>query len=857
MIFSWRSYILRRNFSQNDFMKKIFTFFLLLCGIAGFSQSTTVVISQVYGGGGANSGSPTYKNDYVELHNISSTSQSIGGFSLQYGSATGNFGSTASNIYVFPGGTSIPAGGFLLVQLSASGTAGADFPVAADLTTTNLTMSGTNGKVVLSNQAAALACGATATTCTLPAGNIVDLVAYGAANNAEGGVSVNNGSSLTNVQAAVRKTYGCQDTDNNNNDFEVVSNPVPRNSATNPISCGPAGPALLVTGTINNFGNVFVGANSASQSYTISGINLTGAPGNVTVTAPADFEVSANNSSWSSSLLIPYSSATLSATTVYVRFSPQSVGVKTGNVTNAVTGATTVNVAVSGTGAVVPSAPLITATTLAGFGNVCVNTIAGPNSFTINGTNLAAGNITVSPLAGYEYATTAAGTYSPSLSIAQTGGTFSQQVFVRFTPTAIQSFNGNIDIAGGNAPLISVAATGAGTNGVPSLNTSAASSVTLTTAALTGTITNTGCSVITSYGFEYSTINGFVNGTVIPASNLTGGVFTANALGLTPATTYYFRAFAVNSGGKGLGAQQTFTTATPVLAATPLSGFGTSCLNVVSTANSFTITSAGLSNANVTVGPLAGFTFATTQNGTYSSTLTIPQPGGAFTQIVFVKFTPVASQSYNGNIPVSGGGANTLLVPVAAVGFNATPTVTTGSASNIQSNAVTLFGTISDIGCSNVTSYGIEYSGINGFANGNGTRQAGSNLAGTSFSANLTGLVQGATYYYKAYAINAGGVSYGTQQTFTTTAIPNGLTLYASPINRGGTLRFTLKDIQPGHYGANIYNVTGQKVYRKDMILQVNFIDDKIVLPSNIGTGVYTLEIEKPGYRIYKTFMIQ
>lgn len=35
------------------------------------SASTTLVISQVYGGGGATSGTPTYLKDYVELKNIS------------------------------------------------------------------------------------------------------------------------------------------------------------------------------------------------------------------------------------------------------------------------------------------------------------------------------------------------------------------------------------------------------------------------------------------------------------------------------------------------------------------------------------------------------------------------------------------------------------------------------------------------------------------------------------------------------------------------------------------------------------------------------------------------------------------
>src|SRR5690242_362708 len=50
-----------------------------------FVPSTSVVISQVYGGGG-NSGA-TYKNDFIELHNVGATPVSLNGWSVQYASA--------------------------------------------------------------------------------------------------------------------------------------------------------------------------------------------------------------------------------------------------------------------------------------------------------------------------------------------------------------------------------------------------------------------------------------------------------------------------------------------------------------------------------------------------------------------------------------------------------------------------------------------------------------------------------------------------------------------------------------------------------------------------------------------------
>jgi hypothetical protein len=404
-------------------MKKIFTLLFVMASFLAYSQSTTIVISQVYGGGGGSTG--TYLHDYVELHNVSGTTQSLTGYSVQYGSATGNFGSTASNVYAFTAGTTMAPGSYLLIQCGAPGSGGVALPVAADIVTTNLTISGTNGKVVLSNQATALGCGATATLCTLPAATIVDLVAFGTANNAEGGAAVNNGSALTSTQGSVRKNNGCTDTDNNNADFDVITAPVPRNSASTVFNCGAVAPSLTVTGTITDFGNVFIGSTSTSQSYNLSGADLTGAPGNITVTAPsADFQVSNDNISWGATATIPYTSATLAATPVWVRFSPQSAGLKTGDVSNAGGGVTVaVTVAVSGTGDI-PVTPVLSATTLNAFGNVCLNATAGPNSFNISGVNLTTADITVGPLAGFTFSTTSGGTYAPALTIVQPGGNF-------------------------------------------------------------------------------------------------------------------------------------------------------------------------------------------------------------------------------------------------------------------------------------------------------------------------------------------------------------------------------------------------------------------------------------------------
>ncbi|HEV7782104.1 MAG TPA: lamin tail domain-containing protein [Chitinophagaceae bacterium] len=942
-------------------MKKIFTLASLLFSILSFSQSTTVVISQVYPGGGSGVAGVTYKNDYVELHNISAVTQNISGFSLQYGSSTGNFGNSAAQIFTFPAATTIPAGGYLLVQLGTPGTAGANLPVTPDFSSTNLSMSAASGKVALVNNAVAVGCGATATPCTIPSPAFIDVVAYGACNNAEGGASVNNNVALpANTNGCVRRTNGCTETDNNNADFDVVVNPVPRNSASTIVSCAAAPtPVLSISSPLAAFGNTCINTTAGPNSFTISGTNLTNA--NVTVGALSGYTYSTTSGgTYTTTLSLIQPSGTFSQQ-IFVKFTPTAVQSYNGNIPVGGGGASAVNVAASGAGVntlptvvsgaasavtqvsatvagTIPSIgcsaitanygieysttsgfangagtpvlstnlaagsftsglsglapattyyyhafasnaggtaygtelnfttaslnPTITVTALTAFGNVCINTTAGPNSFTITGSNLTASDVAVAALAGYTYSTNAGGPYTGSLSLNHPAGSYSQQIFVRFTPTNVQTYNGNIAVGGGGVAVnVNVPASGAGVNTTPTVTTGSASAITQTTATAAGAIPATGCTALTVYGIEYSTTNGFPNGggTAVASTNLAGGNFTSALSGLTANTTYYYHAYATNAGGTSYGVQQSFTTAAPILSVTALNPFGTVCVNTTAGPNSFTITGTGLSNVTIQVGALTGFTYSTTSGGAYTPTLALTQPGGAYSQQIFVKFTPILVQSYNGNIPVSGGGsAGTTNVAVIGSGVNTLATVSTGTVAGSNNNSVVLNGSVAANGCANVTTYGIEYSGINGFLSGNGTQVPSNNLAGGNFSSTLTGLVQGATYYYKAYAANSGGTSYGLQQSFTVPAIAAGFHLYPSPVERGTTVRITVDGVTPGYYGLLLYDTEGRLVFQKDMNIQVNFINQLITIPATLQTGIYRAYLVNYKERIgLQTILVQ
>jgi hypothetical protein len=71
---------------------------LAVCAAPAFAANQ-VRISQAYGGGGGASG--TYLRDYVEIYNSGVTPVNIGGWTLEYGSATGNWGSSSGNIFTF------------------------------------------------------------------------------------------------------------------------------------------------------------------------------------------------------------------------------------------------------------------------------------------------------------------------------------------------------------------------------------------------------------------------------------------------------------------------------------------------------------------------------------------------------------------------------------------------------------------------------------------------------------------------------------------------------------------------------------------------------------------------------------
>jgi endonuclease G len=197
-------------------------------------SNSVIVISQLYGGGG-NSGA-TYQNDFVELYNRGTTTVDIGGWSLQYASATGNgwdFGKQ-------PLGGTIGPGQYFLIKLASGGADG--LPVPDANITGQINMSGTSGKVALVNSFDGLV-----GNCPTSDPHVMDFVGYGSADCREGTTTAPAPSNTTSI---FRLGGGSIDTDRNGSDF-VTGTPNPRRTA--PIV--ELGPLVLSTDPRTNGAN--------------------------------------------------------------------------------------------------------------------------------------------------------------------------------------------------------------------------------------------------------------------------------------------------------------------------------------------------------------------------------------------------------------------------------------------------------------------------------------------------------------------------------------------------------------------------------------------------------------------------
>ena len=240
----------------------LFMVIALLAGMLGMQSvkpvqaaSQALRISQAYGAGG-NDGA-TYTHDFIEIYNSSDTAINLTGWSVQYASSAG----TSWTVTALTG--TIPANSYYLIQ-EAKGNGGTTPLPTPDATGSTAMQGASNFKIALVHSTTAL-------SGSCPTG-VVDFLGGGTANCSETLAAPGT----TNPTALIRKQAGCQDTDNNSDDFEVLA-PTPRNSASPTHACGPIPPVInefsaSTAGNDVEYVEFFGSPNTDYSAYTLLGI---------------------------------------------------------------------------------------------------------------------------------------------------------------------------------------------------------------------------------------------------------------------------------------------------------------------------------------------------------------------------------------------------------------------------------------------------------------------------------------------------------------------------------------------------------------------------------------------------------
>ena len=289
------------------------------------------------------------------------------------------------------------------------------------------------------------------------------------------------------------------------------------------------------------------------------------------------------------------------------------------------------------------------------------------------------------------------------------------------------------------------------------LTTNVATSVTNMAAVSGGNITSDGGTPVTARGICWSTSP---NPTVTNSTTNNGagtGIFSSNISDLLGSTTYYVRAYAVNTTGLSYGNQITFTT--PVPTPPSLTTTALSSITSVSVATGGSVVNNG--GAPITARGVVWDTLTNplvtknrSINGSLNNIFLDTIRGLAGSRIYYVRSyaTNSAGTAYGNEVSF------TTLTPVV-------PTVTINPIDLITNVSARSGGAITSDGGAAILSKGIVWSTFPNPTISNSKTTDGSGLA--PFTSQLTGLLGDSVYYVRAYATNATGTGYSSQLNFT------------------------------------------------------------------------------------------
>lgn len=301
---------------------------------------------------------------------------------------------------------------------------------------------------------------------------------------------------------------------------------------------------------------------------------------------------------------------------------------------------------------------------------------------------------------------------------------------------------------------------------VPIVTTGSVTSITYTDATAAGNVTSDGGAAVTIRGICWSDST---STPTYPASSYATsgsgtGAFTASLTSLTAGTTYYYRAFAVNSVGKGYGSVLTFSTTAYGPPSISDAGQWTTagCDNnwtfyyIVSSDGGSTVTSNGLI---LSTNPYATTPVVYTSSGTGMFITGAIYNTGASSVYVIAYATNAYGTTYFQ--------PGTLIKPyqgavMGAITINSTTATTVTSSATINVSGYVCYPAEGGVvlGTSSgptVTSYfkKVVYS-------------TNITTSGTMSGMLITGLTSHTTYYIRAYGGASGVWGYGAETTFTT-----------------------------------------------------------------------------------------
>ena len=299
--------------------------------------------------------------------------------------------------------------------------------------------------------------------------------------------------------------------------------------------------------------------------------------------------------------------------------------------------------------------------------------------------------------------------------------------------------------------------------GEPTVLTVNSNNITSTSVEFEGDITDDGLNNVSQHGHCWSTTtNPSTNNSKTSLGNGNIGSFISNVTNLNQNTTYFYRAYATNSYGTVYGAQKQFSTTN-----------GEAVVATVSSSN-ITASSVNLDGNILGIGDAIitqhGHCWSSNTNPTINNSKTSlgNATTGSYTSII-VTLSQNTTYYFKAYATNSFG-----TVYGTQMQFNTTsgePTVITSGSSTITHSSANLYAEITNIGDAPIYQHGHCWSTNTNPTTANSKTSLGSGSL-QNFTSSINNLSSSTSYYYRAYATNSFGTSYGNNKTFTTQLAP-------------------------------------------------------------------------------------